>query len=256
MKKHKIVTWNIGGIVANRELFFELTTDTKANHLCLQETKSKIATAEILTPEGYCVFASESLRNVDRGTAIYYQETPVNMSRGSSSTVIRDEGRFQCLEYGEYYLINAYMPNSGGNRDYLDKKIQSFRFLINCDKILNERKPVVLVGDLNVGTYYKEAVGKKARNRRGGFTNEEQNLLRELLDTGFTDAVSYQYPTEYELVSHLYDRSGTQDLAYGYRLDYILVSDRIVDRIISVDILTEYARHSSRHLPIALLIAI
>ena len=255
MRCTKIISWNIGGLFSNRDSFLRLAGESGADFICIQESKANNQTMETLRPERYHVLASESERSVHQGSAIYYRNEPVLMTR-HAPPCISEEGRFQCLDYDDFCLINAYMPNAGNNKKFLSKKVKSLEWLISVAKTLDKRKPTIICGDMNVGRYYKEEVRRKARNSRSGFTSEEKHLFNQLLDLGFIDVVVHQYPNEGDIVSYLDNKSGKSDISDSYRLDYILVSERLKNQIISVDILTEYERHNCKHLPIELVISL
>ena len=135
------------------------------------------------------------------------------------------------------------------------KKIDSLKWLYYTVRLL-DKKPIIICGDFNVGTYYKEEVKKNANNYRAGFTSEEKYMFKCFLSLDLINVLNYKYPSEKDLVDFLTERAKKPDIANGYTLDYIFVSNLLKDKIEKVNILTEKERYDTKHLPIELIINI
>jgi exodeoxyribonuclease III len=265
MQEIKIITWNIDELTLRRDDCSKLSEESGADFLCLQEIRTSIDIAERLRPKGYLAYASESEITALQGTAIFYRKEPINKSR-TDNPIMQSEGRTQCLEYENFYILNVYLPDSGdgskanpNSKEKLNKKTEAFEWLISVAEKLNKRKPTIICGDFNVGCYYSKEVGRIARNSKAGFRREEKELFSKLLNLGYTDVIPHHFPCDAELIVYLNQKVGEADVICKFRKDYILVSERIKEQIVSVDILTGYLRrersgHVSSHLPIELVI--
>ena len=201
-------------------------------------------------PERYFQYWNSAVRKGYSGTVIYAKKEPLSVSYGIEIPEHDSEGRVITLEYGSFYLVTVYTPNSKRDLSRLAYRMEwedAFRkYLQKLDK----EKPVIVCGDMNVA--HREIDLKHPKNNRGnsGFTDEEREKFTELLESGFTDSFRYLYPERtdaYSWWSYLYH---ARDNNAGWRIDYFLVSDRIKERIQAAEILTDI--FGSDHCPVLL----
>lgn len=245
----RFISWNVNGLRACmkkgfREFFLEVDVD----FFCLQETKMK-EEQKSFTFEGYYEFWNDAIRPGYSGTLIYTKHEPLNVTRGLPDGTYNDEGRILTLEYDTFYLVNTYVPNSKRELLRLDYRMKYEDEVRNYLNMLNESKPVILTGDLNVAHQEIDLKNPKTNRRNAGFTDEERGKLTALLDSGFTDTFRYLYPDriKYSWWSYMF---GARKNNVGWRLDYFLVSNDIVDNVVESEIYNEIL--GSDHCPVYL----
>ncbi len=244
----KITTFNVNGLRAiSGKSFDDDFNNINSDIFCIQETKLQDAQFTF-DKEGYYRYLSSAERKGYSGTCIYSKIKPLNVSYGIKGKY-SDEGRIITLEFEDFYLINAYVPNSGEGLKRLDYRM-SFEddmreYLISLDKI----KPIIYCGDLNVAHEEIDIKNPSANRRNAGFTDEEREKLTNLLDSGFIDAFRYKYKDTIKYTWWSYRFNARKNNA-GWRIDYFIVSDRIKDKISDVQILNEI--FGSDHCPVVL----
>ena len=245
----KLISWNVNGLRACMEKgFLDFFKSTDCDFFCIQETKMQEGQANIDIPSYYRYMNSAEKKGYS-GTLIYAKEKPLNVVYGLFSKLYNDEGRVITLEYPNFYLVNAYVPNSQEELKRLDYRMEyedNLReYLLSLDKI----KPVIYCGDLNVAHERIDIKNPDTNTKNAGFTIEERNKMTALLNSGFVDTFRYLYP-EKVLYSWWSYRFNARKNNAGWRIDYFLVSDRIKknikDSIIHTDIL------GSDHCPVEL----
>lgn len=250
----KLISWNVNGLRAcMTKGFDEFVKKENADVYCVQETKMQKEQAEIHF-DGYDEFWNSAEKKGYSGTAVFSRLTPSGVTYGIGIEEHDKEGRVITLDYGNFYLVNVYTPNSKQELERLDYRMvweDEFReYLLALDKV----KPVIVCGDLNVAHTEIDLKNPKANRRNAGFTDEERGKMTELLESGFCDSFRYLYPDKEGIYSWWSYRFNARANNAGWRIDYFLVSDRIKDKIKAAEILTEI--YGSDHCPVCLEIEI
>ena len=190
----KFVSWNVNGLRAcMNKGFMDTFNDLDADVFCLQETKMQPHQLQLDLP-GYYQYWNSADKKGYSGTAIFTKQKPISESYGLGIDEHDHEGRVITLEFEKYYMVCVYTPNSKRELERLDYRMvweDDFRAYVAK---LNEQKPVVICGDLNVAHTEIDLKNPKTNRRSAGFTDEERNKLTELLAAGFTDSFRYLYP--------------------------------------------------------------
>ena len=244
----KFISWNVNGLRACegkgfRDIFNELDSD----FFCLQETKLQEGQIDLQFP-GYESYWDYAEKKGYSGTAIFTRHKPLSVSRGLGIDAHDHEGRAVTLEFEQFYLVTAYVPNSQDGLRRLDYRMaweDDFRAYL---KSLDERKPVVVCGDLNVAHKEIDLKNPKSNRRNAGFTDEEREKFSLLLEAGFTDTFRYFYPDKEEIYSWWSYRFKAREKNAGWRIDYFLASNRLQPQLRSAAIHTEI--FGSDHCPV------
>ena len=249
----KIVTWNINGIRAiTKKDFYEDFSKMNPDIICLQETKAQNEEVEKALAElsGYHQYYNSAQRKGYSGVAILTKEEPISITNDMGIEEHDQEGRVQCAEFEDFYLVNVYVPNSGQNLVRLDyRKTWDADFLTYL-KNLKKTKPVILTGDLNVAHQAIDLKNDKANyNKTAGYTQVEIDGMDNLLAAGFVDSFRHIHP-EKEAYTYWSYRFKARERNTGWRIDYFLVSKSLIDKVKSVSILNEY--YGSDHCPVQL----
>jgi exodeoxyribonuclease-3 len=250
----KLISWNVNGIRACvQKGFLDFFKEVDADMFCIQE--SKVQGGQIdLDLDGYYQYWNYAEKKGYSGTAIFTKVEPLNVSYGMGIEEHDKEGRIITLEFEEFYLVTVYTPNSKSELARLDYRMvweDQFRKYL---KKLDENKPVIVCGDLNVA--HKEIDLKNPKNNRknAGFTDEERNKFTELLDSGFIDTFRNFYPDLEGTYSWWSYRFKAREKNAGWRIDYFCTAERIKDNLVSTKIHTEVL--GSDHCPVELQINI
>ena len=246
----KFISWNVNGLRAVMTKGFRDIFDSfDADFFCIQETKMQENQAEI-DIEGYYRYMNSAERKGYSGTLIYTKHEPLNVTYGIHN-LYNDEGRVITLEYDNFYLVNAYVPNSQDGLKRLDYRMiyEDHLRAYLCE--LNEKKPVIYCGDLNVAHEEIDIKNPKANVKNAGFSPEERAKMTELLSAGFTDTFRYKHPTEVTYSWWSYRFNARANNA-GWRIDYFLVSNSLREKIQEANIYTEV--FGSDHCPVELII--
>ena len=227
----KLVSWNVNGIRAcvakGFEKFFK---DIDADIFCIQETKCHPDQID-LKFDGYLSYWNSAERKGYSGTAIFTKVKPKNVFYGIGIEEHDDEGRVLTLEYDDFYIINIYTPNSKRELERLDYRQiwedEIRKFLLK----LNEKKPVIMCGDLNVAHQEIDLKNPKTNRRNAGFTDEERNKMTKLLDSGFIDTFRDIYPYKSDCYSWWSYMGHAREKNVGWRIDYFIVSESIEKKI-------------------------
>ena len=244
----KFISWNVNGFRAVLgKGFAEIFNELDADFFCLQETKMQPGQADF-SPEGYKSYWFSAEKKGYSGTAIFTKHEPISVSYGVGGKHT-DEGRVITLEYEDFYLVCAYVPNAQDGLKRIDYRMEFEddirEYLSSLDKV----KPVVYCGDLNVAHNEIDIKNAKANIGNAGFSYEERGKLGELLDAGFTDTFRYLHPDAVKYSWWSYRFRARENNA-GWRIDYFLVSDRLRDKLVSAEILTDVM--GSDHCPVLL----
>jgi len=246
----KFVSWNVNGLRAcMNKGFMDTFNDLDADVFCLQETKMQPHQLQLDLP-GYYQYWNSADKKGYSGTAIFTKQKPISESYGLGIDEHDHEGRVITLEFEKYYMVCVYTPNSKRELERLDYRMvweDDFRAYVTK---LNEQKPVVICGDLNVAHTEIDLKNPKTNRRSAGFTDEERNKMTELLAAGFTDSFRYLYPDKTGIYSWWsYMRKARENNA-GWRIDYFIVSNSLQDKIKQAGIHNEY--FGSDHCPVSL----
>ncbi len=246
----KLISWNVNGLRACMEKGFrDVFNEMDADFFSIQETKMQEGQAN-LDIDGYYRFMSSANKKGYSGTLIYAKEKPLNVFYGIHG-LYNDEGRVITLEYDKFYLVNAYVPNSQEELKRLDYRMVFEDNMREYLKELNQMKPVIYCGDLNVAHERIDLKNPDTNTKNAGFSIEERNKMTELLQSGFIDTFRYLYK-DLVLYSWWSYRFQARLKNAGWRIDYFIVSDTLKNRIIDAKIHTNIM--GSDHCPVELLI--
>ena len=248
----KLISWNVNGIRACvNKGFTEFFDKIDADIFCIQETKCQPGQIE-LNFEGYKAYWNSAERKGYSGTAIFTKKEPMNVTYGIGIEEHDKEGRVITLEFEKFYMVNIYTPNAKRGLERLDYRQIWENEIRNYLVKLNEIKPVIMCGDLNVA--HKEIDLKNPKSNRGnaGFTDEEREKMTELLHSGFVDSFRFLYPDKTDSYSWWSYMGKAREKNVGWRIDYFIVSEDIKDKIKEAMIYPEVM--GSDHCPVGLII--
>ncbi len=250
----KLISWNVNGIRACvTKGFLEYFNEMDADIFCIQE--SKLQEGQInLELEGYHQYWNYAEKKGYSGTAIFTKEKPLNVVYGLGIEEHDKEGRVITLEFESFYMITVYTPNSKNELARLDYRMIWEDAFKNYLKTLEEKKPIIVCGDLNVAHKEIDLKNPKTNLRNAGFTEEERSKFTELLSSGFIDTFRYFYPDEVGAYSWWSYRFNARAKNAGWRIDYFLVSDSIKDKLEDAKIHSDVL--GSDHCPVELKINI
>ncbi len=244
----RLISWNVNGLraVVGKD-FVETFKTLDADFFCLQETKMQAGQLD-LEFDGYRSYWNYADKKGYSGTAIYTRQEPLNVTLGIGIDEHDHEGRVITLEMETFYLVNVYVPNSQDGLKRLDYRMRwedDFRgYLLR----LNEKKPVIVCGDLNVAHQEIDLKNPKTNRKNAGFTDEEREKMTKLLDSGFTDSWRFFNPDLEGVYSWWSYRFKAREKNAGWRIDYFLVSNRLQERLSDAKIHTEI--YGSDHCPV------
>ena len=248
----KFISWNVNGLRAVvGKGFKEIFTDLNADFFCLQETKLQEGQID-LSFDGYTSYWNYAEKKGYSGTAIFTRHKPQAVTYGIGIDNHDLEGRVITLEMEDFFLVTAYTPNSQDGLKRLDYRMSWEYDFRNYLLQLDQKKPVILCGDLNVA--HKEIDLKNPKNNRmnPGFTDQEREQFTTLLDAGFTDSYRHFYPDTEGAYSWWSYRFQARAKNAGWRIDYFVVSNRLCQRMQNASILNEI--FGSDHCPVELIL--
>jgi len=246
----KLISWNVNGIRACLTKGFEdIFKKLDADIFCIQETKCQPEQIE-LEFEGYTSYWNSAEKKGYSGTAIFTKQKPLNVTYGIGIEEHDKEGRVITLEFEKFYMVDIYTPNSKRELERLDYR-QIWEDVIRKYLLkLNETKPVIMCGDLNVAHKEIDLKNPKTNRHNAGFTDEERQKMTELLDAGFTDSFRYLYPDKENAYSWWSYMGHAREKNVGWRIDYFIVSKSIENQIKEAKIYPEIM--GSDHCPVGL----
>lgn len=257
----KFISWNVNGLRACCQKGFDETFKAlDADFVCLQETKMQAGQLD-LTFDGYQSYWNYAEKKGYSGTAIFTRHTPVNVTYGMAEfcsqgneeyDVMHTEGRVITLEMADFYLVTVYTPNSQDGLKRLDLRMQWDDDFRNYLKSLDEKKPVIVCGDMNVAHKEIDIKNPASNHKNAGFTDEEREKFSVLLNAGFVDTFRHFYPDTTQVYSWWSYRFHAREKNAGWRIDYFLASERMKERLESASILTDI--YGSDHCPVELVI--
>ena len=248
----KFISWNVNGIRACcdkgfREEFARLDAD----FFCLQETKMQAGQLD-LQFEGYQSYWNYAEKNGYSGTAIFTRHQPLSVAYGIGVEEHDHEGRVITLEMEQFYLITVYVPNSQDGLKRLDYRMTWEDDFLAYLKKLEEKKPVVVCGDLNVAHQEIDLKNPKSNRKNAGFTDEERAKFTQWLNAGFTDTFRYFYPEQKDIYSWWSYRFKAREKNAGWRIDYFVTSASLNDKLVDAKIHTDVL--GSDHCPVELIL--
>ena len=269
----KFISWNVNGIRACvKKGFLDFFNETDADIFCIQESKMQEGQLDLNLP-GYHQYWNYAVKKGYSGTGIFTKEEPISVFYGFGIEEHDQEGRVITLEFKDYYFITVYTPNSQSElarlsyrmkweEDFLAylKKLEEKKPVIFCGDLKEsqpsltqeakpKKKPIIICGDFNVAATELDLKNPKNNVKNAGFTPEEREKFKTLLDSGFTDSYRYLHP-DTEKYSWWSYRFKARERNAGWRIEYFLTSDSIKDKIKDAEILTDVM--GSDHCPIEL----
>lgn len=245
----KFISWNVNGLRAVVKKGFEDTFNSlDADFFCLQETKMQEGQLD-LQFDGYESYWNYAEKKGYSGTAIFTKHKPLSVNYGIGIDEHDHEGRVITLEMEDFYLVCCYTPNSQDGLKRLDYRMTWEDDFRNYLKGLDEKKPVILCGDLNVAHEEIDLKNPKTNRMNAGFTDQEREKFSTLLASGFTDSFRFKYPEQVTYSWWSYRFQARQKNA-GWRIDYFVISDRLREKMDDARIHTEIL--GSDHCPVEL----
>ena len=246
----KMISWNVNGLRACvTKGFLDYFKEADADIFCIQESKLQKSQIQ-LELEGYHQYWNYAKRKGYSGTAIFTKEEPLSVSYGIGKEEHDQEGRVITLELPEYYFITCYTPNSQNELARLPYRMQWEDDFLAYLKKLEQTKPVIFCGDLNVAHQEIDLKNPKTNRRNAGFTDEERAKFTHLLESGFIDTFRYFYPDQEGCYSWWSYRFKAREKNAGWRIDYFCVSEVLKDKLAGAAIHTEV--FGSDHCPVEL----
>ena len=248
----KLISWNVNGLRACvGKGFLDSFRALDGDIFCIQE--SKLQEGQITLPlEGYYQYWNYAEKKGYSGTAIFTKEEPLEVTYGMGIEEHDKEGRVITAEFPAYYVVTCYTPNSQEELRRLSYRMEwedAFRSYL---KGLEEKKPVIFCGDLNVAHKEIDFQNPKTNRKNAVLTDEERNKFTQLLDAGFIDTFRYFYPDKEGIYSWWSYRFKAREKNAGWRIDYFCVSKCLEERLLSASIHTEI--YGSDHCPVELCI--
>ena len=246
----KLISWNVNGLRACvGKGFFEFLAAEQPDMMCLQETKLQPEQAPAIEG-GYFDYWNSADKKGYSGTALFSKTEPLSVSYDLGIDEHDHEGRVITAEYDDFYLVTVYVPNSQNELKRLDYRMQweeDFRAYV---KRLDEKKPVIICGDMNVAHQEIDLKNPKTNRKNAGFTDEERAKMTDLLGAGFVDTWRYFHPDTEGVYSWWSYRFKAREKNAGWRIDYFLVSERLIGRVKDARILTDVL--GSDHCPVVI----
>ncbi|MBB5265930.1 exodeoxyribonuclease-3 [Catenibacillus scindens] len=246
----KLISWNVNGFRAIvGKGFSEIFKELDADIFCIQETKLVAGQIEIDFP-GYEQYWNYAVRKGYSGTAVFTRRRPLKVSYGMGIDAHDQEGRLITLEFENFILVNVYTPNAQDQLARIDYRMQWEDDFHAYLKKLEENKPVILCGDLNVAKEEIDLKNPKTNRGNAGFSDQERGKIRDLLDDGFIDTFRFFHPDKTGAYSWWSYRFNARKNNAGWRIDYFLVSESLRPRLLNSEILSYI--YGSDHCPVEL----
>lgn len=246
----KLISWNVNGLRASMgKGFLDIFNDLDADILCLQETKLQEGQIELDLP-GYYQYWNYAEKKGYSGTAVFTKKEPLCVQYGIGIEEHDHEGRVITLEFEDFYFVTVYTPNSQDELKRLDYRMKWEDDFLSYIKALDDKKPVIYAGDLNVARLEIDLKNPKTNRRNAGFTDEERAKIEAVLEAGFIDTFRYFYPDQEQIYSWWSYRFKSRERNTGWRIDYFIASEKLKDRLVDARIHTEIL--GSDHCPVEL----
>ncbi|MBO6149296.1 MAG: exodeoxyribonuclease III [Lachnospiraceae bacterium] len=251
----KFISWNVNGLRAcvSKGGFLDAFTKLDADIFAVQETKLQEGQIDLKLPEGYADYWNYAEKKGYSGVAVFARMEPLSVELGMEEFKADNEGRIIRLEYQDFYFITVYTPNSKDGLLRLDDRMDWEDAFLKYVNALQEKKPVIICGDLNVAHEEIDLKNPKTNHRNAGFTDEERGKMTVLLREGhLLDSFRYLYPDREGIYSWWSYRGRARENNAGWRIDYFLLSESLKDRIEGAGIHTEI--YGSDHCPVELVL--
>ena len=246
----KLVSWNVNGLRACMgKGFMDFFKEADADIFCIQESKLQEGQISLELP-GYHQYWNYAVKKGYSGTAIFTKEEPLSVSYGLGLEEHDQEGRVITLEFPDFYMVTVYTPNSQDGLARLDYRMTWEEEFLKYLKKLEEKKPVIFCGDLNVAHKEIDLKNPKTNRKNAGFTDEEREKFSVLLENGFIDTFRYFYPDLKDAYSWWSYRFHAREKNAGWRIDYFITSERLAPQLKKAAIHTEV--FGSDHCPVEL----
>lgn len=248
----KLISWNVNGLRACvQKGFLDFFREIDADIFCIQE--SKLQEGQInLELDGYHQYWNYAEKKGYSGTAIFTKTEPISVSYGIGVEEHDHEGRVITLEFADFYMVTVYTPNSQDGLARLDYRMCWEDAFLAYLKKLEEKKPVIFCGDLNVAHQEIDLKNPKTNHKNAGFTDEERGKFTQLVENGFVDTFRFFYPDTEGVYSWWSYRMKARERNAGWRIDYFCVSEALKEKLQGAKIHTEVM--GSDHCPVELTI--
>lgn len=246
----KLISWNVNGLRACvQKGFLDFFQDIDADIFCIQESKLQAGQID-LELEGYHQYWNYAEKKGYSGTAVFTKTEPVSVRYGIGMEEHDREGRVITLEFEDFYLVTVYTPNSQNELARLPYRMQWEDDFLKYLKSLEESKPVIFCGDLNVAHREIDLKNPKTNRKNAGFTDEEREKFTQVVSSGFLDSYRHFYPDQEGIYSWWSYRFKAREKNAGWRIDYFCVSESLKDKLQDAKIHTEII--GSDHCPVEL----
>lgn len=248
----KFISWNVNGLRACAQKgFLDYFKSVDADIFCLQETKLQSGQID-LALDGYYEYWNYAEKKGYSGTAVFAKKEPITASYGIGIDEHDKEGRVITLEYDDFYFITVYTPNSQDGLARINYRMKWENDFRNYLKSLDNKKPVIICGDLNVAHNEIDLKNPKSNTKNAGFSDQERNKFSEFLSSGFIDTYRYFYPDKKDSYTWWSYRFNARANNAGWRIDYFCVSNRLKENLVDAGIHNDV--RGSDHCPVELLI--
>lgn len=232
----KFVSWNVNGLRACvKKGFLEYFQEVDADIFCVQETKLQEGQID-LELDGYHQYWNYAIKKGYSGTAVFTKNKPLSVRYGVGTDESEDEGRILTLEFDDFFLVNVYTPNSQRDLARINFRLEWEDRILQHLKELDQLKPVVLCGDLNVAHQEIDLRNPKSNLGNSGFTEEEREKMTFLLAEGFIDSYRHFHPDQEGAYTWWSYMAKVRERNIGWRIDYFIVSEKLRERLKNVDI--------------------
>ncbi len=245
----KFISWNVNGIrAAVKKGFEDFFKEADADIFAIQETKAQPEQIALDFPD-YHMYTNSAVKKGYSGTAVFTKKEPLNVTYGIGIEEHDQEGRVITCEFEDFYFVTCYTPNSQNELARLDYRMQWEKDFLAYLDALDEKKPVVLCGDLNVAHHEIDLKNPQSNHKNAGFSDEERSAMTHLLSHGYIDTYRYFYPDKVEYSWWSY-RFKSRERNAGWRIDYFIVSKRFIEYCRDAKIYTDVM--GSDHCPVSL----
>lgn len=246
----KFISWNVNGLRACLQKgFMEYFREADADFFCIQESKLQEGQVSLELP-GYHQYWNYAEKKGYSGTAVFTKHEPMAVSYGIGMEEHDREGRVITLEYPSFYLVTVYTPNAQDGLRRLEYRIRWEADFLAYLKKLEEKKPVIYCGDLNVAHNEIDLKNPQSNHKNAGFSDEERACFTRVLEAGFIDTFRYFYPDRAGIYSWWSYRFHARENNAGWRIDYFCTSGSLREQLVSAAIHTEVT--GSDHCPVEL----
>lgn len=245
----KFISWNVNGIrAAVKKGFEDFFKEADADIFAIQETKAQPEQIALDFPD-YHMYTNSAVKKGYSGTAVFTKKEPLKVTYGIGIEEHDQEGRVITCEFEDFYFVTCYTPNSQTELARLDYRMQWEKDFLAYLDALDEKKPVVLCGDLNVAHHEIDLKNPQSNHKNAGFSDEERSAMTHLLSHGYIDTYRYFYPDKVEYSWWSY-RFKSRERNAGWRIDYFIVSKRFIEHCRDAKIYTDVM--GSDHCPVSL----